>query len=194
MMTADSLISRPWLLVRFAVILAAAATFHLVIHGDLQDQRRQMAERGFVSPRLEEISRVEKEFSEVFEMSRRYVEPPRDVELDDVKLALDILWSRVNSIMDKTRSNRDAYGKDVDIGLIERLNADLPGIEAAVAQLRPEAIDSKAPLEAYWISYRRDISEFGDAAYGARIRILQDNNLSQWQLFAALKKYQLAFS
>lgn len=188
----DGLLSRRWLVARFLLILVAAAAFHLVIYRDLQSQRELMFERGFTSPRLEELSRVEKEFTQVFELAHRYVEQRDSTTLENVQRALDILWSRANSVLDKTYQK--AYGADVDISLIAQLKVDLPKLETAIGQLRPKALETLEPVEGIWNEYRQKISDFSDSAYGARVRILQDNNLGQWQLFSALKKYQLAFT
>ena len=83
---------------------------------------------------------------------------------------------------------------DVDTSIIDDLAGELPQFEAAVRQLRPGEPASLAVLDPLWEKYRFAVQAFSQAAYGARVRTLQDASIEEANLFAALKTYKLAFT
>ncbi len=183
--------SRWWLAARFAVIIGLAVAFHAYAYSDLNDQRERMAQRGFNTGRLEVLSRLENEFHRVTGAARRYV--AGTAEQSEVKLELDIFWSRIGAGITEARS-RIYEGQKVDIAVLDQLKVVLPAMDDAVAQLRTGDPASLGPLNAIEEKVRVPLAEFADASYAARVKSLQETAVAHWQLFGTLKRYQMAFT
>lgn len=190
-MTEDWFFSRRWLALKFALILCAGISFHIVAVNELEVQQEKLATRNFDSPRLESLSRLEIEFHQIFEKGRAYVAGRAPIE--DVKLALDIFWSRIGTYGDPGRLQMYA-DEGVDVALLGSVREDLPAIDAAVQELRTHDQKSMASLDAFHDRHVDAIDQFSDAAYAARVRVIQENSTAKVNLFDALRRYELMFT
>ena len=86
------------LLRRFFAVLLAALLLLVAFRWAIADIADMVAERGYVSARLEQASRFEKEFHQLFDAAEAFTAGAPDVSRDAVKLRLDLLWSRTRTL------------------------------------------------------------------------------------------------
>jgi len=157
------------LLRRFFAVLLAALLLLVAFRWAIADIADMVAERGYVSARLEQASRFEKEFHQLFDAAEAFTAGAPDVSRDAVKLRLDLLWSRTRTLA--SDDYHVTYGQlGVDNAVVAKLHAALPLFDAAVARLRAGDPASMAALRAIERRFDGPLGKFGDAAAAARNR------------------------
>lgn len=154
-------------LIRFPVIIALLAGMLVWSEMGLSQVASSISQRLHYSGRLEESARFETEVNRFFEIAELYATGMQGVTLDDVNLALNLMWSRATVM--NTPSFREAMPADrPDPNLIPDIVADLPAFDRGVQRLRNGDTASFAEIDALRRRYSQRLAVFGELAWNAR--------------------------
>lgn len=185
------LFSQRWQAVKFVTVVCIVGLFQMAVQDRVEHQLHNLNARGFISNRLEAYSRFEKEFFQVYDYARRVAEGDSTSSIEQAKLALDVLWSRVNTL--KTDDAMlTKYG--IDLSSIAELRRDLPALEAAIQGLGAADASALAQINQLWQKHRDGISTFSDDIGVARVKQLTESVSDQWELNQSIKWFQTMFA
>lgn len=179
-------------LVRFPAIIMVIAGMLVWSEFGLSAVALSISQRLFFSGRLEESARFETEVNRFFEVSEQYAGGDPSVSLDDVNLALNLMWSRAN-VMNSTSFRQAIPAEQPDKTLISEIVTDLPAFDRALHQLEPGKPASFKAVEDLQRRYARRMAAFGEMAWNARQRRMAQSVETGLQSVGALRWIQTGF-
>lgn len=146
------------------VLFVAAMTFtHFTINKVVGDFDR----REFYSARLEEVSQFGWEYRSFYEMGAALAYGEPWATRKDLNRALDIFWSRTHTL--SQADYIEAYDDpEKPLRLVKDVKDALPEFEKAANLIVAGDPESLAPLRSLYLTYRKDILDFAQAAYNQR--------------------------
>ena len=179
-------------LARFPIILSLFLIMLPVSYLSLAKIADGINNRLYFSARLEEASRLELEANTLFSKAELLARGNPGTTEKDVKLALDLMWSRVTVMA--TKSYRQVQEDEaLDEQLIARLLKAMPQLEAAIMRIEPGRPSSYLGVDLFALEYRDRIIAFSDAANKARRQRLNVAVVTHLESVANLKRIQIAY-
>ena len=151
-----------------------------------------ISQRLFFSGRLEESARFETEMNRFFEVAELYASGDPTITLDNVNLALNLMWSRAN-VMNSPSFRQAIPSEQQDKTLISEIVTDLPAFDRGVQQLKRGEPASFKPLESLQRRYSGRLAAFGELAWNARQRRMAQSVETGLQSVDALRWIQTGF-
>jgi diguanylate cyclase (GGDEF)-like protein len=179
-------------LLRFPVILSLFLIMLPVSYLSLARIADGINNRLYFSARLEEASRLELEANTLFSKADLFSRGNPGVTAQDVKLMLDLFWSRV-TVMGTKSYRKVQEDQALDEKLIGELLEAMPRLEVAVDALRPGVSSSYRDVDLFAMKYRERIIAFSDAANKARRQRLNIAVETHLQSVTNLKRIQIAY-
>jgi diguanylate cyclase (GGDEF)-like protein len=153
---------------RFPAILVFFVVAIVVSERNISSLSDGISLQLFQSARLEEATRAELEASSLFGKAFRFVRGDKEMREGDVRLALDIFWSRIDVLA--TASYEDIFtdGKINNFQVVTEIRDALPQLESAVDQLRFGIPESYRAVADFSLKYQDRLIAFSDEAYVVR--------------------------
>lgn len=183
---------------RYPLILAAVLGLWFISDDRMNDIATGLDNRLYKHSRLEEISRLQDEFSAVYFGARKFANGDATVTREEIKRALDIAYTRVDVL--SSRSYSSVVPPERAAEPLKALIDAAPRFEAAVAALQPGDPASIASLQALELRFTDSITDFGDWAYADRrkmmnsaistdVSIVQKIREVQWEYLAIMMAF-----
>lgn len=181
------------LLIRFPAMLGLLGVVLVLGHNGTRTVADGIGLRLFNSARFEEASRVEMEFTDLANKSYRFVKGDPSLQPADLTLALDVFWSRIDTL--KTSSYKDALASaDLsDNAIVHDIDRALPELEKAVLALRAGDVGSFAAFGDFAIRHQEKLLQYSDRAYLARRKQMQRYVEQELESLEDLKAIQQEF-
>lgn len=181
------------LLIRFPAMLGLLGVMLVLGHNGTRTVADGIGLRLFNSARFEEASRVEMEFTDLANKSYRFVKGDPSLQPADLTLALDVFWSRIDTL--KTSSYKDALASaDLsDNAIVHDIDRALPELEKAVLALRAGDVGSFAAFGDFAIRHQEKLLQYSDRAYLARRKQMQRYVEQELESLEDLKAIQQEF-
>ncbi|WP_425642013.1 EAL domain-containing protein [Marinomonas gallaica] len=176
----------------FLVGAIALVTLSFAIFHEVVKLQQGVDQPLYYSSRLEETGRMAREAGELFDYAEQYARGSDQYSYDDVILALDIFWSRVNSI--NTRSYTEAFGdKDIDSVLIPELAKALPSFDDAVRSLKSGEITSYEPLYDLKVRFSERLGKLAEFAWSRRTQMQTQLAVTNLNILSRIQHIQVGF-
>ncbi len=147
----------------------------------------------YYSARLDEVSKMDLEATQLFDAASRFVAGDAGVSRDDLTMLLDIFWGRVDAT--KTPSYMTVLGAaNVDLNLPVELFQALPRFEAAVNALVLGQPASLAALMALKDLYGPRLHRINEVAWMTRRKVVAEFTQRNLANVAVLRNIQIGFA
>lgn len=155
---------------RYPAILAAVLGLWYVSDHRMNGIADGLDNRLYKHSRLEEVSRLRDEFSEVYTDARRFVSGNADITRETIQQNLDIALSRIDVLGSKSYSTviTSQYVNDP----LKLMEASTDEFQQAIDSLRfgdPASVDRLETLE---LRFAKSVADFSDWAYASRRKMM----------------------
>lgn len=163
-----------FLWIRFPAMLGLLAVMLVVGQDGVKKVADGINLRLFNSARFEEATRSEMEFNDLVNKAYRFTQGDSTVRQEDVRFALDIFWSRIDTL--RTASYKDALasGEVLETSVVSHLFSSLPRLEAAVLALEAGVPASYRQVGDFAMEFQAPLLEYSDRSYTARRNQLRE--------------------
>ncbi|MXN43745.1 EAL domain-containing protein [Shinella kummerowiae] len=179
--------------IRFPAMLGLLAVMLVVGQDGVKKVADGINLRLFNSARFEEATRSEMEFNDLLNKAYRFTQGDGTVSREDVRFALDIFWSRMDTL--RTASYRDALasGEVRETAIVSRVFASLPRLDAAVLALEAGNPASYKQVGDFAMEFQAPLLEYSDRSYTARRNQLRELVEKERQSLDDLRSIQIEF-
>lgn len=182
-----------FLWIRFPAMLGLLAVMLVVGQDGVKKVADGINLRLFNSARFEEATRSEMEFNDLVNKAYRFTQGDSTVRQEDIQFALDIFWSRIDTL--RTASYKDALasGEVLETSVVSHLFSSLPRLETAVLALEAGVPASYRQVGEFAMEFQAPLLEYSDRSYTARRNQLRELVEKERHSLDDLRSIQIEF-
>lgn len=182
-----------WQRLRVPLLLTLTVPVLVLMEINIDRLARGVDQPLYYSARLDEVSKMDLEATQLFDAADRFARGDARVSRDDLDMLLDVFWARVDAT--RTPSYMTVLGEaNVDPDLPRALSQALPRFEAAVKAIVPGQPASLADLLVLKDLYGSRLHRINEVAWVTRRKVGAEFTQRNLANVAVLRNIQIGFT